>query len=73
MPAGSWQTRDERTAVMQNHISSAPSAAGLGFKKSVAAFFSPVARVGVSRVTFVVDAKQNKVARTLQVSREHPS
>ncbi len=51
----------------------APSAAGLGFKKSVAAFVSPVTRVGVSRVTFVGDAKQNKGARTLQVSREHPS
>ncbi len=51
----------------------APSAAGLGFKKSVAAFVAPGARVGVSRVTFVGDAKQNKGARTLQVSREHPS
>lgn len=46
---------------------SAPKAAGLGFKKAVAAFASPAARVSSARVGFTVEAKQNKVARTIQV------
>ena len=38
----------------------APKAAGLGFKKAVAAFAQPAARVSGARVAFAVEAKQNK-------------
>ena len=45
---------------------SAPATAGLGFKKSVAAFAMPPARVGAARsAVFTVEAKQNKKARTI--------
>ena len=47
---------------------SAPATAGLGFKKSVAAFAMPPARVGAARsAVFTVEAKQNKKARTILV------
>lgn len=45
----------------------APKAAGLGFKKAVAAFAQPAARVSGARVAFAVEAKQNKKARVIQV------
>lgn len=47
---------------------SAPATAGLGFKKSVAAFAMPPARVGAARsAVFTVEAKQNKKAHTILV------
>ena len=45
----------------------APKAAGLGFKKAVAAFAQPAARVSGARVAFAVEAKQNKKARVVKV------
>mmetsp|Transcript_9886 Transcript_9886/g.41511 ORF Transcript_9886/g.41511 Transcript_9886/m.41511 type:complete len:149 (+) Transcript_9886:43-489(+) len=48
----------------------APKAAGLGFKKAVAAFAQPAARVSGARVAFAVEAKQNKKARVIQSRNE---
>ena len=48
-------------------IAAPAKAAGLGFKKAVAAFVPvPAARVS-ARAVFTVEAKQNKKARTIQV------
>ena len=55
-------------------IAAPAKAAGLGFKKAVAAFVpAPAARVSASRAVFTVEAKQNKKARTIQVRATHPS
>ena len=54
-------------------IAAPAKAAGLGFKKAVAAFVPvPAARVS-ARAVFTVEAKQNKKARTIQVRATHPS
>jgi len=54
-------------------IAAPAKAAGLGFKKAVAAFVpAPAARVSASRAVFTVEAKQNKKARTIQVRATHP-
>ena len=53
-------------------IAAPAKAAGLGFKKAVAAFVPvPAARVS-ARAVFTVEAKQNKKARTIQVRATHP-
>ena len=55
-------------------IAAPAKAAGLGFKKAVAAFVpAPAARVSASRAVFTVEAKQNKKARTIQVRATSPS
>lgn len=55
-------------------IAAPAKAAGLGFKKAVAAFVpAPAARVSASRAVFTVEAKQNKKARTIQVRATPPS
>lgn len=52
-------------------IAAPAKAAGLGFKKAVAAFVPvPAARVS-ARAVFTVEAKQNKKARTIQVRATH--
>uniref|UniRef100_A0A7S0KR87 Ribosomal protein S20 n=1 Tax=Micromonas pusilla TaxID=38833 RepID=A0A7S0KR87_MICPS len=52
-------------------IAAPAKAAGLGFKKAVAAFVpAPAARVSASRAVFTVEAKQNKKARTIQSRNE---
>ena len=54
-------------------IAAPAKAAGLGFKKAVAAFVPvPAARVS-ARAVFTVEAKQNKKARTIQVRATSPS
>ena len=54
-------------------IAAPAKAAGLGFKKAVAAFVPvPAARVS-ARAVFTVEAKQNKKARTIQVRATPPS
>ena len=53
-------------------IAAPAKAAGLGFKKAVAAFVPvPASRVS-ARAVFTVEAKQNKKARTIQVRATHP-
>ena len=65
------RSRAPVTAFSSLSIAAPAKAAGLGFKKAVAAFVPvPAARVS-ARAVFTVEAKQNKKARTIQVRATH--